>query len=119
MLAECSPYVPEEVREQIERAIEGSRRYLSVRQRRVLDRIEVEPSGDTEPFIGEVLAAIDRWVEVENAERFRYGSSVRAEGQRLALHLGLIRRENVNTYSSEGLRRQPRRPCTGGFNEEL
>ncbi len=42
LLAECSVYVPEDLREQIDRAFTDACRDGSLRWRRVLNRIEIE-----------------------------------------------------------------------------
>ena len=44
LLAECSVYVPEDVREMIEQAFEDACTDGDLRWRRVLDRVEIEPT---------------------------------------------------------------------------
>ena len=46
ILSECSPYVPEDIRETIERAFEDACEDGLLRWKRVLDRYEIEPVWD-------------------------------------------------------------------------
>lgn len=46
VLAECSVYVPEDVRESIERCFaDAVQHHPTLQYRRVLDRLEIEPKG--------------------------------------------------------------------------
>lgn len=44
LLAECSVHVPEEIRESIERAFDDAAEDGSLKWRRVLNRLEIEPA---------------------------------------------------------------------------
>ena len=46
ILTECSPYVPEDVREQIERVMaDAVQHHPTLRTRRILNRVVIEPVG--------------------------------------------------------------------------
>ena len=46
ILSECSVHVPEDIRESIESAFEDACSHHNLRWRRLLDRIEIEPTGE-------------------------------------------------------------------------